>query len=215
MTASVIIEIAFYIPLIPAIIAIWKYPNMQAHQKWFAYLLWSILIISFVGDVWLRFTEKSNMPFFHVYILVEYLMFVKIFHHILGPKHKTSKWYILAFAFTSIWIVNVMIGEGWWGFPDYIHALEALVILGLVFLWFAKMLQEKKILRPEQTFEFWMCSGLLIYFSGSFLLFLFPKFLIKTGPEIFDAIWEVTSILIILLYILYTVALLWVKKTIK
>jgi len=215
MKSSLILELAFYIPVLPATVALWKYPSMREHQKWFAWLLWSIILISFSGDIWLRTTNQNNMPFFHIYILVEYLLLLRIFHLMLEGKYKPWISSVLASGFTLIWLINVLIGEGWWGFPDYIHALEALVILGLVFSWFVKMLKERKILHPERTFEFWMCSGLLIYFTGSFLLFLFPKFLIEAGPEIFATIWKVTSILIILLYLLYTIALLWVKKTIK
>ncbi len=216
MDSPLLVDIAFYIPLLPALVAVLKYKSMERHQKWFAFLLWSIILISFTGDFWFRSTGRNNMPFFHIYILAEFLIFSKVFYIMLKPKKSmTRAWIILAGSFTFIWVLNVFIGEGWWGFPDYIHALEAVIILSFVFKWFMKMLRERKILHPEKTFEFWMCAGLLIYFTGSFLLFLFPKFLIKTGPEIFDAIWEVTSILIILLYILYTVALLWVKKTIK
>ena len=215
MDSPLLVDIAFYIPLLPAVVAIWKFQDMTDYQKWFAILLWLIILISFTGDFWFRSIERNYMPFFHLYILVEYLMFLKIFQLMLALDKWKYLWITLASSFTLIWLLNVLIGEGWLGFPDYIHALEAVVILVLVFMWFAKMLRERKILNPERTFEFWMCSGLLIYFTGSFLLFLFPKFLIKAGPEIFDAIWEVTSILIILLYILYTVALLWVKKTIK
>ncbi len=214
MKSSLILELAFYIPLLPALVALWKYPALQTHQKWFAWLLWLIILISFSGDQWMK-RAQNNMPFFHVYILVEYLFFLKIFQLMMEEVFKKVIWMGLAIGFCIIWLVNVFIGEGWWGFPDYIHALEAVVILILVLRWGIKLLHDRKILHPERTFEFWMCAGLLIYFTGNFLLFLFPKFLIDTSPEIFATIWKVTSILIILLYLLYTIALLWVKKTIK
>jgi len=215
MDSSYLVDLAFYIPLLPALVAIWKYPLLNNHQKWFAILLWVIIIISFTGDFWFRSTGRNNMPFFHLYILAEYLIFIKIFQLMFADSIRATIWIFLACSFLIIWLMNVFIGEGWWGFPDYIHALEALVILSLIFIWFSKMLQERKILHPERTFEFWMCAGLLIYFAGNFLLFLFPKFLIDAGPEIFNAIWKVTCILILLLYTFYTVALLWVRKTIK
>ncbi|MBL4604829.1 MAG: hypothetical protein JKY02_03955 [Flavobacteriaceae bacterium] len=122
---------------------------------------------------------------------------------------------IFNLGFLLIWIVNAFIGEGLWGFPDYIHALEAVVVLFLVLRWFLKMLQEKTISNPEKTFEFWICAGLLVFFSGNFLLFIFSKSLLTIEMASYDAIWKVHCILIILLYLIYMVALLWVKKTIK
>lgn len=114
-----------------------------------------------------------------------------------------------------IWIVNVLIGEGWWGYPDYIHALEAVLILVIVLWWLLKMLKEKIISQPERTFEFWLCAGLLVFFSGNFLLFVFSNFLLTTDTEVYMAIWKVHSALIISLYLIYTIALLWVKRTTK
>jgi len=155
------------------------------------------------------------MPFFHSYILVEFLLFLMVFKHIFNQSIKNYIWWILATAFTILWVINIFTGQGWWGFPDYIHAVEAVIILALIVKWFLKMLKEKKVANPERTFEFWMCTGLLIFFTGNFLLFIFSKFLVDAGAEIFKAIWMINSILILLLYICYTIALLWVKKTVK
>jgi hypothetical protein len=207
--------IAFYIPLLPAFFSIIKWQSMNAHQKWFAVLLWFILIISFSGRVWNVITKESNMPFFYIYILIEYLILLQIFRILFQQGVKNFIHVSLAIGFSFIWLINVCTGKGWWTFPDYIHALEAIIIIILVILWFIKMLKEKIILQPYKTFEFWLCAGLLIFFSGNFLLFVFPKFILNAGNEVFLAIWKVNAVLNILLYSIYTIALLWVKKTVK
>jgi hypothetical protein len=60
-----------------------------------------------------------------------------------------------------------------------------------------------------------MCVGLLLFFAGSFLLFIFSKFLVNNGAEVFKAIWMINGILTLLLYTSYTIALLWVKKKVN
>jgi hypothetical protein len=209
-------SLAFYIPLLPAVMALAKWGNLNNYQRLFAILLWCIVMISFSGD-WYRKLDgiNNNMPFFHIYILVEYLLLLQIFRFMYGKDISLRTWWGLSIGFILTWIVNTIIGEGWWGFPDYIHALEAIVIIILVIRWFLKMLREKSIAQPSKTFEFWLCAGLLIFFTGNFLLFLFPKFLINTGKEVFEAIWQMNCILIIITYLLYTVAILWAKKTVK
>lgn len=207
--------IALCITLIPATVAVVKWKLMKPHQKWFAYLMWFIVFISFSGRLWTVVAEGSNLPFFHVYILVEALIVFQVFRLMLGNQNKGRIWLLLGTGFTALWIINVFTGKGWWDFPDYIHALEALIVLVLVFLWFRKMLKEKLVLRPERTFEFWMCAGMLIYFSGNFLMFLFSQFVLSAGREVFLAIWKVNAILNIILYSIYTVALLWVRKATK
>ncbi len=215
MKYNLLIELAFYIPLLPAIFAVFKWRSMQVHHRWFAILLWAIVAISFSGRIYSEITKQNNMPFFHCYILVEYVFLLIVFRYMFGQSIKKMVWWILGIGYLIVWIFNVFAGEGWRGFPDYIHALEAVIIVTLVVKWFLNMLREKKVAKPEKTFEFWMCFGLLIALTGNFLLFLFPKFLIDAGKEVFKAIWTVNGILIILLYSAYTIALLWVKKIVK
>jgi len=211
-----LVEFALYIPLLPAAVAIWKWRDLNKSQRWFAVLIWTIVVISLSGELYQTLTvESNNMPFFHTYILLEYLILIQVFRWMFMESISIKTWRALSVGFIIIWLFNVISGEGWWGFPDYIHALEAIILLALVIKWFLKMLREKKITQPQKTFEFWICAGLLLFFSGNFLMFLFPKFLIDTGKEVFEAIWPINCVLIILLYLIYTVALLWIKKTNK
>jgi len=211
-----ILYIALCIPLVPAILASFKWKYLTETQRWFSIMLWGIVIISFFGELWLRTSHDSNLPFFHVYILMEYVFLLNIFRTMFKESVKDFIWLILVIGFSLIWTINIFTGVGWWAFPDYIHVLEAIIIIGLVISWFSKMLNEKIISRPERTFEFWICAGLLLFFSGNFLLFIFSKFIILTiETAAYEAIWKIHCILIILLYLLYTLALLWVKKPIK
>jgi len=210
-----IFYIAFLIPLLPALLATFLWRYLSTTQRWFAIMLWVIILISFSGRAWTLSTQEANTPFFHVYILAEYIMLLQIFRNMFGHVFRKRLWLILTSSFMIIWIVNVLIGEGWWGYPDYIHALEAVLILVIVLWWLLKMLKEKIISQPERTFEFWLCAGLLVFFSGNFLLFVFSNFLLTTDTEVYMAIWKVHSALIISLYLIYTIALLWVKRTTK
>lgn len=210
-----ILYIALFIPLLPAILASFKWNSMTSAQRWFAIMLWAIVLISFSAELWIKASNMSNIPFFHTYILVEYLLLLKIFKGMFKGSVKDIIWLTLAFGFSLIWLINVFTGQGWWAFPHYIHAFEAVIIIGLVIAWFSKMLREKVISNPEKTFEFWMCAGLLVFFSGNFILFIFSEFLLTIEMAAYEAIWKVHCILIILLYLLYTFALLWVKRMIK
>jgi hypothetical protein len=207
-----IAEIAFYLPLLPALVSLVKWKSMNASQRWFTLLLWLIVLISFSGELWTINFKLSNLPFYHIYILVEYLLLLQVFRLFFKGSIKERIWLLLAVGFTITWLVNVIFLEGWWAFPDYIHVLEILVLLVIISIWFGKMLMEKVIKKPERTFEFWICAGLLIYFSGNLILFIFPKFILDEGKQTFYAIWRLNSVLNILLYIIYTVALLCVKN---
>lgn len=192
-----------------------KWRLLNKSQRWFTVMLWFIIVISLSGELWVHTLGKSNMLFYHIYILIEYLFLLNIFRLFFNEYLSTKTWQILAIGFTLIWIGNISIDKGWSAFPDYIHTLEAIIILVLVTLWFHKMLKEKTILNPEKTFEFWICTGLLFFFSGNFLLFVFSNFLMTIDMTSYEPIWKIHIVLNLMLYSMYSIAILWVKKTIR
>ena len=210
-----ILYIALFIPLLPAIVATFKWKLLINYQRLFTMMLWSILLISLCGELWSIVTRKSNLPFFHLYILIEYIFLINILKYILQKEIKQHVWQTLLIGFSVIWVFNISIGKGWWSFPDYIHALEALIIVTLIVIWFKKILREKILANPEKTFEFWICTALLFFSSGNFLLFVFSEFLMTIDLVAYEALWKVHLALNILLYLMYTVALLWVKRIVK
>lgn len=202
-------------PILPALLSLVKWKQLNESQRWFCGLLWFIIVVSFTGRWWALVVMKNNLPFFYIYILGEFLFFLQIFRLWFGQSIKDRVWIRLGVLFSIVWTINVFTGEGWWAFPDYIRALESILLITIVIIWFQKMLREKVILHPYKTFEFWISAGLLIFLSGNFLLFVFSKLILNAGKEVFLAIWKVNAILNILLYGMYTIALVWVKRTIK
>ena len=174
-----------------------------------------IALSSVGGRLWSITGHDNNLPIFHVYILLEGVLLCIVFRHLLAARGDTLPWFITAGSFAFLWLLNVLFGEGITGYPAYIHALEALLVIVLVVLWFAKILREKIVQKPLRTFGFWLCTGLLIYFSGNLLLFVFSTFVVEQSARVFDVIWGVHGILVILLYLIYTFAILWARKTPK
>ena len=208
-------HIAFYIPLLAGLLSLAVWKNMNQTEKYFGLMVWSIILISFSGRLWSVFVMDNNLPFFHSYILVEYVFLILLFSRAFREDWRQLKWLVLIIGFALLWVLNAFILSSLWIYPDYIHALEALIILTLVVLWFRKMLREKSIRNPVKNFQFWLCTGLLIYFSGNFLLFVFSNFVIELETRVYEAIWVVHAILVILLYLIYANALLCIPRTKK
>jgi hypothetical protein len=205
-------EIATYIPLVPAVLALVRWKSLNLGQRWFGILLWIIAICSIAASILATVWQVNNMPIFHSYILIEFLLLLVVFSSLLETPFRSKLWLSMAATFALLWILNIAFGDGWLGYPTYIHVFEGLVLMGLALRWFAKILSEKRVQRPVQTFAFWMCTGILIYFSGNLLLFMFSNFIVEQSKAVFTAIWGVHAILVILLYLTYSVAILWAKN---
>lgn len=152
------------------------------------------------------------MPLFHLYILVETVVLIHIFRKLLRPFIISRMAYTLLISFIVLWIFNISFGDGISGYPTYILPVKAALLIILSISWFIKVQKERKVQHPERLFAFWLSTGVLIYFSGNMLQFTFSNYIFEQRKYVFVAIWDVHAILVILLYLIYTIALIWARK---
>lgn len=212
---NIFFHIGVFAPLLPALVTFVYWSQYTTMKRWFSAMIWTIAVHSTASYTYALTFQSNNMPFFHVYILMECLFLLVLFHLMQSRKESRTSWILLGAGFTLIWLYNIFWGDGIWGYPSYIHALEALLLIGCSLHWFAQLLREKKVKNPIRTFGFWTSTGVLIYFSGNLVLFFFSTFVAQQSGPVFDAIWGVHAILSILLYLIYTVAVLWGSKKVE
>ncbi|MCE7991800.1 MAG: hypothetical protein HEP71_07465 [Roseivirga sp.] len=208
---EIISHIAIGIPLLPATLGArnWKFFNSDART--FTLLTWFI----FINGIAAYLVERligSNMPLFHLYILVETVTLLYILKRLLQPFFPSKISNTTLISFVLLWLFNVSFGDGISGYPTYILAVKAALLIIFSAGWFVKVQKEKTVQHPERLFAFWLSTGVLIYSSGNMLLFTFSNYIFVQRKYVFVAIWDVHAILVILLYLIYTIALIWARK---
>lgn len=98
-------------------------------------------------------------------------------------------------------------GNHMWEYPDYMRFAESIIIVGYGCTYFVKVFRESRIIHLSKDQGFWISAGLILYFSGNALLFLFSQFVLQLSDEAFSLIWSVHSVLVILLYLSFTFAI--------
>jgi hypothetical protein len=93
------------------------------------------------------------------------------------------------------------------------RTLEGVIVLFLVSTYFVDIYRNQKILYLQKTAGFWIGGGLLLYFLSNLLLFGFSKLVFAQDSEVFQSLWAVHAVLLILLYFNFTIAFL-CKKTV-
>ncbi|GAB5522899.1 MAG: hypothetical protein Roseis2KO_07710 [Roseivirga sp.] len=197
--------------MLPAVLGSLGWKHFSLDARLCCLLIWFIFLNGAIAFVW-ELVYGPNMPFFHLYILVEGVLLMRIFASLLNPFIARKAVYAAAVIFVIIWTINVLFFDGITGYPTYILAIKGITLIILAVSWFAKVLREKKILHPEKLFAFWLSTGVLIFFSGNMLLFIFSNFIFTSQRHVYLAIWGTHAILVILLYILYTIAFIWARK---
>jgi len=117
---------------------------------------------------------KKNFIGFRIFTVIEYLLFTAYFYSITQSKTFKKLLYFLSILFLGYSIFDfLMSGQG--SFDSIPTGIAAILILfySIYYLF-------EKIKKPDTLFlysipSFWIVVGLIIYFSGTFFLFIFSQ----------------------------------------
>jgi hypothetical protein len=165
------ISIAFtIIPLIVGVICIKKIKN---------YLLpvfIMVVIASFVEIInfWVAIDATSNLPIFHIYTALEF-SFIYLFYLFFYKQYFNFKiLYLLIPLFYIVTYIDYKI-NGLNDIDSFSVTVESSIFIILSLISFTFLLRNLIYENVLSIPFFWINSGILIYFSGNILLFIFGK----------------------------------------
>ncbi|MBC8756234.1 hypothetical protein H2O64_16275 [Kordia sp. YSTF-M3] len=209
-TANIISEIAQFSIVLPITACVFRY-------KRFDKLFWTLgILLAFAGIIsysayQLYIKGENNMHLLHVYTVVEYTLW-SLFYYQLFQKVWVKRLLIsLNILFILFSIYNVLNWQPLDTYNSYGRSLEGILLLCFAIGWFYKVFINSAIKRLETHPIFWINAGVLVYFSGAFLLFSSKNFMQKISREEFIAIWTLHGIFLIIHYLFISIGI-WLKK---
>ncbi|MCC3158253.1 hypothetical protein LJ737_13475 [Hymenobacter sp. 15J16-1T3B] len=93
-----------------------------------------------------------------------------------------------------------------------LRVVESVMVLGILGLYFRKLLNELTVEHLEREPMFWVSLGLLLYFLGDVHIFLFSNFLFLNYSKEFNlTVWAIHAVLYMVLYCCISLAL-WLPR---
>ncbi len=201
---GIIVPACIIIPIIPAII---RYRALSNELKCIAWYLFVAAFTSIINTMLSR-NNINNMPVMHFYTMLEFSILALFYKQLLQGISKFIS--ALIPFFILLCIANVIFFQNILTFNTYTKSVEAILIIFFSIAYFKNMLDatgsEIKWAGPLVYIN----SGLLFYFSGSFILFVIQNILIQ-NKDLVSIMWSIHATILLLLYILIAVAL-WKHK---
>ncbi len=176
--------------------------------------LFAFICITFVLEVIIRVfyeLELNNMPFFHLYSFIEF-GFITAIYYLLSQDPKWKKGILgIASVFILLSVYNLIYLEGITEFNSNQRYVEGVTLLVFFFGYFFQLMSRPRKEFLESHPFFILTLGLLAYFTGTLLLFLFSKELLSRSD---NSYWALHGILNILLNLTYTIVL-WKGRILK
>jgi hypothetical protein len=174
----------------------------------------------------LAFRHMNNLPFLHVYTVVELLLLLRFFYLVLPRPQvrKVIRW--IAIVFPVMAVLNFLFLQHLYTFNSYIRPLEAIILILLSMLFLNQQVNTDPSEErtgdpsgndPSGTWsdkpEFWIVVGLLLYFSSSFFQFAFSNIVSRHASFATRmVIWNIHASLVLVMYLLFAVAFIKCKR---
>jgi hypothetical protein len=116
----------------------------------------------------------------------------------------------LAGGFIAYCLLDSLLAPAVARFKPALQLVESMLVLGLIGLYFRKLLNELRITRLDLEPMFWISTGLVINHLGNVQIYLFSNFLLRYSSQLNLNIWAIHALLLVILYSCYCVAL-WIR----
>ncbi|MGZ5135217.1 MAG: hypothetical protein ACXWCG_08705, partial [Flavitalea sp.] len=195
---------AFYFLLIVAVIvAIIRYDRFK-HTP--LALALPYLVVNLIAETYGIFTTGNDYWIYNIATIIEFGFYFYIFHRTITSVQlqKVIIWF--SFLYFPFAIINVFLIQG----IDHFHTNSFLV--GSVFLIFLagaylrQLLINIEMYNPLRESMFWITTGVLFFYIGSFFYLGFFEYIQQFYPALINIFSQVVNILNVILYCMYIIA---------
>ena len=155
------------------------------------YLMWNFLIELSAWAFQMR--GINNLPLLHLYTWGEFLLFSWFYREVFPNASLFSQHFRIFLITVSILIVgNSLFVQSIYGFNSYAKALVQVILISYSMYYFFNTENEYERKGSELR---WVHSSVLVYYSGSFFIYLFSDYFLRYGEGIPKEFWMFNAFL--------------------
>lgn len=198
--------------LIPIFIAIRRYEMLDNAMK-------TVLIYLVAGGLTsaitlaLSYSGLNNMPFFHLFTMIEFVLLFLFFYYALPGDRLFIIVTLVIPGFLLVCLADILLVENINSYNRNTRTLESFLVSFFSLRLFYKLLNRPDLPGNTARGIIWINSGILLYFSGSFMLFIFSRIMARDF-FFYEIGWVLHGLLLMLMYVLFAKGFSQYKKPI-
>lgn len=190
--------------LIPILIGLFNYKNLQISGKFIFFYLVASGLINLAAIVLVAF-RMTNLPLLHLYTIVEAVLILSYFRTIF-TNHliKKSLQYIII-IFPLLCIINFTFIQSIFTFNTYTRPLEAILITFFCLLYLYKSGFTENWINKQTS---WFNMGILLYFPVVCMIFILSNYMVfvSKNKEMNSLIWHFHAVMSMVMYLAFAKA---------
>lgn len=181
---------SFLIPLIPAWI---RFRNSPGAIRFFIIILSIVFVFSTIGH-YTGLYGIRNLLLYSVLYIIEFYLFSILFKKLLPDKPSSRVITLLLVLFTVYIMFSLkrLLSAG--SYDSYTPAILSLAMILYCILFFNRQLKMAQDIFIYKTVWFWIVTGLLLYFAGSFIIFLVTNYFMERDNILIRNLWVLLQV---------------------
>lgn len=202
-----------YISPTPALISgLIRYKFLKGGIKWIFWFVVFGTVMQLLSRAIIPLL-KTNLPLMHLYVPIKFFLLSMAYRHFLDGFLNKKVIYGITIIVISYSVINSLFIQSIYNqFPNFVRAICIFILAVYAMLWFLKSLREMKITSLRAEPIVWINTGALIYFSGSFFIFILSNIILKQFNNLLLYSFRFSSFLMILFYFLIAIGFWKTKK---
>lgn len=197
-----------------------RHQTKRDTQALYVYYIVTTMLHTYIGiDAAFQLTETGNIWLYEIGALLTVLFIGYHFYRLLTGKNKKSTVLFLMLVYVLFAIVRQFTLQGQRLFDSIGYSLLSASVATYVFMYFHQLLKNVSEVSILKDFNFWLSSSYLLYFVGSFIIFInfynLTNKIIKTnaseGRDLVVALWGLHNVLLFLGALLLLTGSLWIS----
>ncbi|UOQ55327.1 hypothetical protein [Hymenobacter cellulosivorans] len=200
-------QIAGLVVLLPLGLGVWRWPRLPTTLRLLTGYLAFTEIVLLTSSLVELYWPVWSISLWHLFTLVQTLLFLRIYYLTLTSPALRRLLPAVVVAFTAFALLDSLYLEGLHQMNSYTHVLQSALLIGLALLYFEQLLNELRVIRLEQDPLFLVSTAVVLYFSGTVLLYVFVNKL--SAPADYashQVIYTLNSMVNLIQYVLFALA---------
>ncbi|GAP67858.1 hypothetical protein BA6E_101304 [Bacteroidales bacterium 6E] len=197
----------------PLVLGLLNLKYLRDGWQWvFGFVVFGFIISMLIEHV---FAGVNNLFLMHLYVPLKFILFTGAYRHFLKGFVSTRILVWVVVLFIGYNIFNTMFIQSITEYNSYPRALGSFLISIYAILWYLKTLTNMEIRRMRDEPVVWFNTGVLIYFAGSFFVFILSNQVLFQSVELSKQVWLISSTLMVIFYQIIAYSFFLVGKNAK
>jgi hypothetical protein len=181
--------------------------SIPVHLKGFSpFLLFSLFVEAVAA--WMINRNISTTLLFNIESTIEVTFYLWVLFCLVSGKIAKRILFYLVVIYPTLSFIDIIFIQGKEDFHSISYAFGCLLIVFFSIIFFYQLFSKPKAITLTREPDFWICTGLLLFYSVTFPMFVFVNFMKDFPPILANNVQYLLIVLNVFLYLLFSIAFL-------